>query len=254
MKKTLLLISAMLLLFAASGMAKEQPYPICIKCHVKQAADWKQSIHYENGTYCNNCHGGNPNDAATAMSPDFGFIGVPKKKDIPALCGKCHVGVEKNYLMSVHNIAKNENGPECATCHTYHKQKKANISLFSRDLCGKCHEYDRAERIKNAMIATENIVGDLDSRIDDLNSNGYNIAGIKSIFFSVRNRFHSLTHVVDVKLIEGETSNIQDNLSKVDKDVRVLEKRESSRKKFGVVFIGLLLAGALAVALYRRVL
>ena len=68
-------------------------------------ADWRKSWHYQNGVSCQDCHGGDPKDAARSMQPESGFVGVPKPKMVPEFCGKCHLGIKENYLESGHGKA-----------------------------------------------------------------------------------------------------------------------------------------------------
>ncbi len=87
---------------------------VCIDCHDSDLmkpeykaipAEWRKSWHYRNGVSCQDCHGGDPKDAARSMTPQSGFVGVPKPKEIPEFCGKCHLGIKENYLESGHGKA-----------------------------------------------------------------------------------------------------------------------------------------------------
>ena len=93
---------------------------VCITCHSALPGKysepvklWQGSIHAENGIACNACHGGDPKDAANAMKKERGFLGAPKYNDVPAFCGRCHVGVLKDYLASGHGRALATGGPNC---------------------------------------------------------------------------------------------------------------------------------------------
>ena len=92
---------------------------VCITCHGglpgkygEPVKLWKGSIHSENGITCNACHGGDPKDAANAMKKERGFLGAPKYNDVPQFCGRCHVGVLKDYQASAHGRALSTGRPQ----------------------------------------------------------------------------------------------------------------------------------------------
>lgn len=71
----------------------------CVECHsqlsgqLKEAADLvKEDIHTKRGLSCSDCHGGDKTtlDMSAAKDPAKGFVGKPKRNDIPAFCAKCH--------------------------------------------------------------------------------------------------------------------------------------------------------------------
>src|SRR5208282_2129149 len=60
---------------------------VCIDCHDSDLmkpeykaipGEWRKSWHYRNGVSCQDCHGGDAKDAARSMTPESGFLGVPK--------------------------------------------------------------------------------------------------------------------------------------------------------------------------------
>ena len=61
-------------------------------------------------------------------------------------CGKCHEGIEKTFLSSVHSplVSKSDKElPVCSSCHTAHTIKRTDEADFKLNLmntCGKCHE------------------------------------------------------------------------------------------------------------------
>src|ERR1700693_4570591 len=81
-----------------AGFARAPPPNSCLDCH--SALDppqqvtqeqFAQDIHAQKGLTCASCHGGDPTKSdMDAMSKSAGFRGKPARKDIPALCGKCH--------------------------------------------------------------------------------------------------------------------------------------------------------------------
>jgi len=95
-----------------------------------------------------------------AMSPEAGYIGVPPKTDIPALCASCHADVTQmrqydlptdqfaKYKESIHGLRLAEgdlNVATCADCHGSHQVLKANDPSSTvypsnvPELCASCH-------------------------------------------------------------------------------------------------------------------
>ncbi|PIR17723.1 MAG: cytochrome C [Deltaproteobacteria bacterium CG11_big_fil_rev_8_21_14_0_20_49_13] len=224
----------------------------CLSCHEDVAKDWRESIHAENGISCHNCHGGNPKNIDNAMDPKEGFIGKPSEAEVPAFCGKCHVGVKENYTKSAHSINLTRGGPNCVTCHTSHKQKRANISLISKNLCAQCHSFERAEKIRNAMIMSETEITELEKRMEALRIQGHDVRPAKNALFATRNNFHRLTHVVNADLILKETTGINTEIKRLKAEIAANEATEVKRKIFGAIFIIFLLIGALIFWWYRN--
>ena len=117
---------------------------VCIVCHSSDAMkpefrkvyqEWKESWHAQNNVSCNDCHGGDPKDGANAMSPQRGFLGKPQAAAVPEFCGKCHIGILKDYVESGHGkalLAKGT-GPNCVTCHQAHDVQKGAAGHHQRD-------------------------------------------------------------------------------------------------------------------------
>jgi hypothetical protein len=140
----------------------------CYSCH-KEIENLPKDfleidVHRHAGLTCSSCHGGDPNssDQETAMSPSKGFIGVPKRKDIPKFCGKCHSNIDfmrvyqpriatdqvSQYYTSVHGkklLTGDESVAECSSCHTAHSilsAKDPRSSVYALNVpntCNKCH-------------------------------------------------------------------------------------------------------------------
>ena len=107
---------------------------------------WRGSIHAENGIACNACHGGDPKDAANAMSPARGFLGrARKRRTSPPSAAAATSGVLKDYLASAHGRALGKGGPTCVTCHGNHLIVKASLELINEKSCTRCHSYERAK-------------------------------------------------------------------------------------------------------------
>jgi len=179
MKRILVLISVIFTVsiifssvsFAASGSNKSGGEKIknsCLSCHTENEnlpEDFKKyDIHLSVGLTCADCHGGDPtsDDDAVAMSRKKGFIGVPAKKDIPKLCGKCHSDIKfmrkynprmetdqvSQYYTSVHGVQLrkgNKDVATCTDCHTAHAilpPSDPRSTVYATNVpqtCNKCH-------------------------------------------------------------------------------------------------------------------
>ena len=140
----------------------------CYACHKEienLPKDFSEiDVHKHANLSCSSCHGGDPNsdDQEIAMSPSKGFIGIPKRKDIPKFCGKCHSNIDfmrvyqpriatdqvAQYYTSIHGkrlLAGDENVAECSSCHTAHSilpAKDPRSSVYALNVpstCNKCH-------------------------------------------------------------------------------------------------------------------
>jgi hypothetical protein len=239
--------------------AAELPEIVCIQCHStlpgrfgEPVKLWKGSIHAENGIACNACHGGDPNDAANAMSPARGFLGAPKETAIPAFCGRCHVGLMKDYLASAHGKALGKGGPTCVTCHSNHHVVKASLELINEKSCSRCHSFERARLIRDAMLETEGMIVAIDTKIAAYKEEGTDTEGMEKGLFAVRNRFHTLFHNVDVEIVKKESAGIQGDLNKIQKQLTALDESRQKRKLAGAGGILAMLLLALFAHLLRK--
>ncbi len=255
----ILLTSLVTLLLPAAAFTQETAEPVCIGCHSKMPEKysqpvklWRSSVHAENGIFCNGCHGGDPKDAANAMSPARGFLGVPKDPAIPAFCGRCHVGVLKDYLVSAHGRMLGKGGPTCVTCHGNHLVVKASLGLINEKSCSRCHSFERARVIREAMQETEAKVVAIDGRISAYKKIGTDTEKLENELFAVRNRFHSLFHNVNVDLVKKESARIQADLNKIEAVLAKLDDSHRKRKIAGAVAVPFMLLIALVLHFFRK--
>jgi len=154
----------------------------CLECHkglggkyLDIANQWERSVHATHDITCADCHGGDPgvSEIVAAKAPETGYIGVPVRTVIPALCGSCHADPEKmhpyelpvdqlrDYEKSVHGqrLAQgDENVATCYDCHGGHAIKEVSdstSSVYPTNLpatCAYCHADE--ERMKPYGIAT----------------------------------------------------------------------------------------------------
>ncbi len=250
-----LLCSVICLMTSLPALADEI---VCILCHTalpekysQPVKLWQGSIHAENGIACHGCHGGDPKDAANAMNPDRGFLGAPKEGAIPAFCGRCHVGVLKDYLASGHGRALGRGGPTCVSCHGNHQIVKASLELINEKSCSRCHSYERAKLIRAAMQETEAMIVAIDARITDYRQIGTDTERMEKELFATRNHFHSLFHNVDVRKVTEESARIKGELRKLEDRLKGLDDTMRMRRLMGVFVVSTLLIVAL-IAHYLR--
>lgn len=247
----------LLALLAAPSNVQAQEQTVCVACHsgqtgrgFKPVEPWKHSIHAANGISCNDCHGGDPKDAANAMNPARGFLGVPKETDIPAFCGRCHIGIKQDFLQSAHGKALGKGGPVCVTCHGSHGVQKASLAIINEALCSRCHTYARAAEIKQAMVTTEQRLSSLSARITALKNEGVDMDTHEKQLFAVRNSYRRLFHEVNIDLVRKESAQIGTQLDKIDRSLQGFTEQRAKRRIAGAFVVG----GALLAALFFHLL
>ncbi|MDD2581596.1 MAG: cytochrome c3 family protein [Desulfuromonadaceae bacterium] len=255
---SVLIISALVLCVGLVKTVRAEEI-VCIPCHSglpeKFSAPvklWQKSIHAENGIACNACHGGDPKDAANAMSPARGFLGVPKPADIPAFCGRCHVGVLKNFLASAHGRALGKGGPTCVTCHGNHRVLKVTLDLINEKTCSQCHTFERARKIRDAMAQTEARIVAIDNRISEFKKTGTDTEIVEKQLFSLRNGLHSLSHVLEETKLTAASTQIDADLTKIESSLNDLTSIHKIRKIAGVIVVSAMLMTALLLHLMRK--
>lgn len=236
---------------------------VCIECHASEMikpefreipSEWRKSWHYENGVSCHDCHGGDPKDAAMAMSPTRGFVGVPKYKDVPEFCGKCHIGILQNYNESGHGKALRStgSGPNCVTCHGSHSIQKAAIEIINEGLCTRCHSYERAKTIKAALLLTEKKIKEIDSGLQALKSGLIYTEDDEKALFRTHAEFRTIFHTVDVNLVKDRTEEFTKRLSDIDERVQKGFKEISFRQNFSIFILFIFIGLGIAVFLLGR--
>ena len=262
-KRSMLLLTLVPLALPAGARAQQPAAPqaesVCIQCHAKLPEKlgapvqiWRASIHAASGIYCYSCHGGDPKSAGEAMSPARGFLGVPAEIEVPGFCGRCHPGVLKDYQASAHGRALGKGGPTCVTCHGSHEVVRATPDLISEKNCSRCHSYQRAGIIKDAMRQTEAYLGGIERRIGSFQSTGVDTGRLEKGLFAVRNSYHSLFHEVNVARVRSESGRINAELAKLDADLKLLEQSRGRRKVAGGFVVSGLLLIALLAHLVRK--
>ena len=150
------MISALLLAAAVSAAAPNQ----CLLCHPDVRVLFDRSRHHAEEVTCTACHGGNAQAITVEGAHGGNFRGVPKRRDIPALCATCHSNVEKMrpynlptdqfalYQTSRHGqllMKGDDRVAVCTDCHGSHEilpPEDPRSSTYVRNIpatCGKCH-------------------------------------------------------------------------------------------------------------------
>ena len=153
------------------GPLRAQALPVsedCVACHLKlpdarlsqPAKSYPKDIHSEIGLGCLSCHGSGGSDV---LDPAMGFLHAPERKNIPALCGRCHsdgafmrqfdpslrTDQVSEYWTSVHGqLLKSKNDTSVATCvdchpaHDIRPPSDPTSSVYPKNVpqtCGRCH-------------------------------------------------------------------------------------------------------------------
>jgi len=221
---------------------------VCISCHASDAMKpeyreiteaWQASWHAQNKISCENCHGGDPKDAALAMSRERGFVGVPQPQNIPEFCGKCHIAIVTNFLESGHGKAlmSGHKAPTCVTCHGSHNIQKASINIISEQLCTKCHTYERAKIMKQALFQTENKIEELGKNLEALKREGIYPVTDERNLFSTQAAFRALFHTVDVNLVKDRTDEFTARLDEIGNNIQATDRELKFRKNFSAFLL-----------------
>jgi len=236
---------------------------ICIDCHSSDMMKpetrdiprkWETSWHSENGISCHNCHGGDPEDAENAMSPQKGFVGTPKYAQVPEFCGKCHVGILKNFLESGHSKALQSSGkgPNCVTCHGSHDIQKASINIINEQLCIKCHSYERVKVMKQALFVTENKMNEIDKNLKELKAKGVFTEEEEKNFFNTQAQFRILFHTEDVSLVKKQTDEFAKKLEQVKVKIQKNYEELGFRRDFSALLMMLFVGMAIGFWLLSK--
>lgn len=262
MKKTFLtnLLFLLAILLVTGSSASAETTSVCIDCHGGLSgqlgeiptAEWHTSIHARHRVSCHDCHGGDPTDYVNAMTAERGFIGVPEYAEVPAFCGRCHVGVEEDYRESLHGQVVEFGGPNCVTCHENHAVQVATIDLINEVSCSRCHSYDKPALIKEEISTTEGVLSRLESSVASLYRVGFDIGRLQDDLFSTRNNFRRLFHSVDIEKIRAETAGFDAALEETKATIDELEKTLGRRKIAGGALVLLLILGGCVALLIRR--
>ncbi len=88
---------------------------------------------------CTNCH------TAHGVLPRSDPDSTVNPKNVPATCGRCHHGIQEQFVQSVHYTEAKYTTlelPVCSDCHTAHAIHRTDEDGFKLDImnkCGRCH-------------------------------------------------------------------------------------------------------------------
>jgi len=109
----------------------------CRDCHKKTMTQYEDSVHSalvrtgsEKAPLCSDCH--NPHATRSAKEKS---AGGPE----PVVCQKCHQGIAKAFVESVHGRSGDE-ALECKDCHQTHNVKAASLGQNMKSQCTSCHK------------------------------------------------------------------------------------------------------------------
>lgn len=208
---------------------------VCIECHAtldgplsQAVADWRASSHGRNGIGCVGCHRGDPTDERNAKSPAEGFIAIPRLREVPYVCGRCHQEITEKHLASPHGAL---GLPHCVTCHGAHTVREPDPNvIISEDACTKCHEFEAAEKAQEALTKARELLVEVDELTEQIRhipaveehletaqrEMRLDRAGVLAVFHSFR---------------IGEIERIGMNVDRLRKTLTRLQQREVLREK-----------------------
>lgn len=235
----------------------------CIKCHLSDIMkpewrnipdEWSASWHAQNNVSCHDCHGGDPKDAAMGMSPERGFVGTPPYGKVPEFCGKCHIGILRHFEESNHGRALRVSGagPNCVTCHGSHDIRKADIEIISEQRCSRCHSYERAQVMKQALSVAEKKIRELEDGIQRLTDDGVYTKEEGKTLFGIQAEFRTLFHSVDVDLIKARTDEFLVKLKPIDATIGRLFRELEFRRNFSIFLMLLFLGMGVVISLIAK--
>jgi predicted CXXCH cytochrome family protein len=109
----------------------------CRDCHKKTMKQYEDSVHSamvrtgsEKAPLCSDCH--NPHATLSAKEKAGGNAE-------PVICQKCHQGIAKAFVESVHGRSGDE-ALECKDCHQTHGVKAASLGQNMKGQCVSCHK------------------------------------------------------------------------------------------------------------------
>jgi len=229
----------------------------CVACHSSEnmdqdmlnlVRDWRHSWHAANDVSCHDCHGGAPEDASDSMSHARGFKGVPAAAQIPDVCGTCHIAILRNYLESGHgkSICEVPEGPNCITCHGSHNIQQASIDIINEERCSRCHTYERAKLMKEALYEAENKLAVIRTELDQLRLAGLPLSDQEKTFFRAHSEFRTIFHTIDAELVKEKSSGFIEKLADIEVEIESANDRLAFRRNFSA-FLLLIFAGMAGV-------
>jgi formate-dependent nitrite reductase cytochrome c552 subunit len=120
---------------------------------------------------------------------------------------------------------------ECVSCHGSHNIQKAT-EIINEGRCTKCHTYERAKLMKQALFATENKIRNIDKELEDLKAEGIYVGNEKGELFSTQAAFRALFHTIDTDLVKQRTDDFTGKLDATEMKSGIYLKNLISGKIF----------------------
>jgi hypothetical protein len=125
----------------------------CMKCHAKEADEWRKSVHSKHETGCISCHKTDVVDAAGKHAFRKPFISG-KKNLSQNLCGQCHEQETAEFKKGPHwdedinpaAVWSKKKRQGCLTCHEPHGTAVAVRKEIYDQRCTHCHKENSTQR------------------------------------------------------------------------------------------------------------
>ena len=157
-------------------------FETCSMCHQRlgerlseQVAEWRGSVHFSSGVFCDSCHGGNPMSTilTVSMGEAYGFKSDPSPEGVPNFCGpSCHESAYSVNEANIHTEDFPDEGwePNCVTCHGSHEVQEVNMDLVSleENTCGPCHSraFYLRQTEKESLVNSHQLIEDLYAQLE----------------------------------------------------------------------------------------
>lgn len=88
---------------------------------------------------CTDCH------SAHGELPGSNPASTVHRNNVASTCGRCHYGIEQQFVTSIHSPQVSSTGKElpiCSDCHTAHRIRRTDLEGFKLEImvqCGRCH-------------------------------------------------------------------------------------------------------------------
>jgi len=254
-------LAALLLLTAFQQAVQDDQ---CIKCHVDQGAEVKETMHQKAGVGCVSCHG--TDEIVNEKHRRTAAFRPARAPQIASLCGSCHKGVLDAFQPSDHfAAAARDDGnakhrSTCSACHEFHTTVKPDrIAILNR--CLECHEktsheYKEGAEGFDSMEGFERTLNHLEKEMRRLDRR----AGIRTSDLAssvedgrgARTQLQITQHGLHWKRIKAEAAASADRATAAYNLLAERERRFGHRY-FGLgIFLGLLGAAAALVARRAR--
>ena len=202
----------------------------CTKCHqqlgeriAEQVTEWRNSVHYRNGVFCDSCHGGDPISTILpiAMGEAYGFKPEPGPKEVPAFCGpECHKDAFDINEGNLHTEDFEENNwqPHCVFCHGSHEVQEVNTDLITLETptCGPpCHDRDYYIRQteKQALVDANELVDKLYGQLEAMPDINPMKPALRVRLDKAYKELRKLAHYFDRKKIRAAKAPIDQELA-----------------------------------------